>query len=1271
MRKSRFWIALTVALLALTLLCVGGALAEKTEFADYPGTYWELDANGVLTISGTGPVYIYNYEKAPWKTKTSVKKVVFEEGITEIGYSFLYGHTKLTSVEFPSTLTAIHDSAFSGCTALTSISIPDSVISMDGWIFNGCTKLAAVKWPATVLTVPNYMFSGTAISDLSFLPAKIQSIGSSAFSNCSNLTSIQLPDTLDSIGEYAFSSCSNLKTVKLPNTMIDIPNYAFAWDNALTNLELPNALEDIGQYAFSGCSKLKLTLPATVTNIGNGAFDGAVVFTDKDSQLARMLSESGCSFRDPNYQFNMKYDDNVDLHVCAPVDTDITTVVIPDGVAYIDADTFSSCSSLSSVTFPSEGLISIGSWAFSNCSKLTELEIPATVTTIGESSPFDWNIKLYTTIGSEIAKTLGKRGYPFREKGSNVGLQYLYSEDGKEKGLAAVSADSGSTAIEIPKGVEIINGSAFSGCSKLTSAVIPSTVTEIDGGAFSGCEKLVSIALPTSVKKIGEWAFNWQLQNVFYAGTENDRKGINFGDNNENLTAAMWHYGESAPADLVNVWDVEYAWDYNKGKVTATATCKNNHEHVITETVNCWYNWDEEKGQKAPTCTEGGKCDYWSDGFTNRCFTQQEQKDVEIPALGHDYTVSNNNQPKYSWAIDNSEAYASLQCCRCWDEKANLIETAIPTVQVAGGTKTYTATFTDPRFETQTKEVVAGRDRTPPQLKKVTLESKELSKPGILYVTLDFVEEESGLVDCYINTCEVGKTNSSGGGGNSWYDNPQFTGSVTLEVPINTKFPAGNHYISYISLTDSQENRISYQVDTWYYSPTGEYNMDELVARDEGGTYAIIARVPINNGFTVSEDSISDFEYLVTAPSLIGEIENIPQGGHGVILFNYNQHTAPAELFDAMKGKDATFTFSNNDLQWQWKGTDLTKASKDVDLWVDSWTESGEPYGLTDDVLVIRFADNGELPGPVKMRIKSDYYFKIHGLSGAAYLYFQDGENIYNESSGVTAVLDKNDHWCEFTVSHNSTFIIAPQPIKEAKNETCAITFDANGGSGTMDAVTVNKGELYTLPACGFTAPEGKEFDGWDLGAAGDQIEITADTVLTAQWKNKAAKIYKVTFKANGGKGTMKALKAESGKKVKLTANKFTKKGYVFAGWNTKKNGKGTAYKDGAKITLKKNITLYAQWDKIALKMDKVSAIKQGKDLKLSVTLKIGGKAVKGKKVTFTFNGKKYTAKTDKKGVAKVTIKKAVTKKLKVGKKVKISAAFGGVTVNATAVVKK
>ena len=96
-----------------------------------------------------------------------------------------------------------------------------------------------------------------------------------------------------------------------------------------------------------------------------------------------------------------------------------------------------------------------------------------------------------------------------------------------------------------------------------------------------------------------------------------------------------------------------------------------------------------------------------------------------------------------------------------------------------------------------------------------------------------------------------------------------------------------------------------------------------------------------------------------------------------------------------------------------------------------------------------------------------------------------------------------------------------------------------------------------------------------------------------------------------------------------------------------------------------------AKVDVVKLTLKKVKVKRSAKKLVLTATLKINGKAKKGLKIKFKFNKKTYTAKTNKKGVAKVTIKAKVLKKLKVGKKVTVQASYGKTVKKFTAKVKK
>ena len=170
-------------------------------------------------------------------------------------------------------------------------------------------------------------------------------------------------------------------------------------------------------------------------------------------------------------------------------------------------------------------------------------------------------------------------------------------------------------------------------------------------------------------------------------------------------------------------------------------------------------------------------------------------------------------------------------------------------------------------------------------------------------------------------------------------------------------------------------------------------------------------------------------------------------------------------------------------------------------------------------------------------------------------------------------------------------------------------------------------------------------------------------------------------------KDTSMYYKSGSAFKVKLTdyKGKILKNKYVKFYINGKYVKKVKTIKKGyaslkiAKIPGKYDITAKYGKVKITRKLTvkhlvtlkTVTVKKSAKKMVLKATLKQGKKALKYKKVTFKFNGKTYKAKTNKKGVAKVIIKKSALKKLKVGKTVRYQATYLKDTVKKSAKVKK
>ena len=137
---------------------------------------------------------------------------------------------------------------------------------------------------------------------------------------------------------------------------------------------------------------------------------------------------------------------------------------------------------------------------------------------------------------------------------------------------------------------------------------------------------------------------------------------------------------------------------------------------------------------------------------------------------------------------------------------------------------------------------------------------------------------------------------------------------------------------------------------------------------------------------------------------------------------------------------------------------------------------------------------------------------------------------------------------------------------------TYTVKFDPNGGDGQMDDAIVNYGDKLTLPDCGFTPPAGMEFDKWDKGAPGDEIEVDGDMTVTAQWKEpEPPAAYTVKFDPNGGGGQMDDASVNVGDKLTLPECGFTPPlGKVFDKWD-----KGAP---GEEIEVDGDMTVTARW---------------------------------------------------------------------------------------------
>ena len=196
--------SLFIALMA----SVGFVSAEKISYVaigDQPNTIasgtcgdnltWTLTSDSVLTISGTGQMWIATSRLGWRQYNTMIKTVVFPEGITSIGIEAFANCTNLVSAPIPEGVDSIAPRAFYNCSSLTTVNMPNSLRALGTKTFVGCNSLTEPIHNAKIFGFMPRNYSG-AYS----VPEGIVSVAAYAFAGCTSLTEIELPSTTLRLG---------------------------------------------------------------------------------------------------------------------------------------------------------------------------------------------------------------------------------------------------------------------------------------------------------------------------------------------------------------------------------------------------------------------------------------------------------------------------------------------------------------------------------------------------------------------------------------------------------------------------------------------------------------------------------------------------------------------------------------------------------------------------------------------------------------------------------------------------------------------------------------------------------------------------------------------------------------------------------------------------------------------------------------------------------------------------------------------------------------
>ena len=291
----------------------------------------------------------------------------------------------------------------------------------------------------------------------------------------------------------------------------------------------------IGGYAFDGATATRLSIPKTVTSIGDSAFKNMV-----NCKTVEFLPKNCADFSSNHFAFLALGEDTngvqivfgkdvrrIPAYLFQPYSYDyhpanIASVTFAENAVCeeIGNNAFNTLSALSSVSLP-QSLKTVGSYAFGGCSSLSSINLDR-VTRIS-SNAFE-----YTNIqAAKLSSLQTANQYAFYncKKITEVELPLLQrippnmfnacvnletvkiGDQATEIGAYSFAFCEKLEALSIGKNVTIIGHHAFDQCKSLLSLVIPDKVETVAADAFSGCNALKSLSLGKGLQEIGYHAF--------------------------------------------------------------------------------------------------------------------------------------------------------------------------------------------------------------------------------------------------------------------------------------------------------------------------------------------------------------------------------------------------------------------------------------------------------------------------------------------------------------------------------------------------------------------------------------------------------------------------------------------------------------------------------------------------------------------------------------------------------------------------------------------
>ncbi len=428
------------------------------------------------------PASLYEIATAAFKN-TGLVSVKTGDGLSKISAEAFAGNKALVSVDFGKNVEKIGENAFADCISLKAVVLGDSIKSFTANAFTGSSVSKFTVSKANKVIKANgscvYTNDGTLLAvsktngALSF-GKEIKAIAEGAFALCDAVSEILFPATITKV---APGSLDNTAWFKNADGLVVVGSVVYKMKGNSASVVIPSNIVAIGDGAFEGAKLVGITIPATVKEIGVGAFKdcavlkAAVINANIDEVPASMFK--GCKA--------------------------LGTVSIPGSVKIIAADAFADCAKLSEVKLGK--VEEIEQYAFSGCTSLKEITLPATLV--------EFDAKAFMDCSALATINVEKGNAKYQTIG---GFVLVANEEPAEDGTAvfetiALCAPGTKGIVEIPTAVKNIADRAFYNCDGITEVQFHESFVNIGKEAFFDCDSIKSITLPESARDVGDHSF--------------------------------------------------------------------------------------------------------------------------------------------------------------------------------------------------------------------------------------------------------------------------------------------------------------------------------------------------------------------------------------------------------------------------------------------------------------------------------------------------------------------------------------------------------------------------------------------------------------------------------------------------------------------------------------------------------------------------------------------------------------------------------------------